>query len=161
MICRNSSGSFATLPAIRRVSSRGRALTGCAPNTVLSFEKRRCGKSRNLLLVSGWGYFLRAVTAAVWRHVHVHASVVRYRNSSWCWRRFFSSHISRLWSGLSISGRHISRHYVPRDYISGRCDVSASRIISAVVPRVCDRIAARATGHRRFTACRETVLRYR
>jgi hypothetical protein len=43
----------------------------------------------------------------------------------------------------------------------GRCDVSASRIISAVVPRVCDRIAARATGHRRFTACRETVLRYR
>ena len=43
----------------------------------------------------------------------------------------------------------------------GRCDVSASRIISAVISGVCDGIASSTTSYRRFTACRKTVLRYR
>ena len=45
--------------------------------------------------------------------------------------------------------------------ISRRCDISASRIISAVISGVCDGIATSATGYRRFTASWETVLRQR
>jgi len=82
------------------------------------------------------------------RHVHVRASVVRYSYSSWSCARLFSSRIAQRWSRLGI----------PRRSITGCWDVSASRIISALITRVCDGIASGTATYRRFAAPRETVL---
>jgi hypothetical protein len=53
----------------------------------------------------------------------------------------------------TTSWRRVHVHTSTRRYISRRCDVSASRIISAVISRVCDGIATGAASYRRVGAC--------